>query len=71
MLPPDGAARLEGGSALARGSGSPVDWGASVTVGSVTCRVPAEDEASGIACVDADSGHGFEASRVPSRQKAY
>ena len=43
--------------------------GSTVTVGSVTCEVPPENVARGIAC--AKGGHGFEASRVASRQKVY
>lgn len=71
VLPPSGEAYVEEGMALVRASGAQVDWGTSVTVGSITCRVPREDEPSGITCVDGDTGHGFEASRVSSRQKAY
>jgi tRNA A-37 threonylcarbamoyl transferase component Bud32 len=58
-------------AALGRGAGQLVDWGQSVSVGDVTCTVPAESQARGITCTDAVSGHGFEASRVPSRQKLY
>lgn len=66
-----GEAYVQDGAALPRSSGEPVDWDSTVTVGSVTCRIPPADEASGISCVDADTGHGFEASRVAARQKTY
>jgi hypothetical protein len=42
-----------------------------VSVGDVVCAVPLESEARGVTCSDSATGHGFEASRVPSRQKVY
>jgi hypothetical protein len=72
VLPADGGpAYVEQGAVLGRGSGELVDWGTSVSAGPVSCRIPDENEPSGITCVDTESGHGFEASRVASRQKAY
>jgi hypothetical protein len=72
VLPANGGiAYVEQGAILGRGSGDLVGWGTSVSVGPVSCRVPDEDEPSGITCVNTESGHGFEASRVASRQKAY
>lgn len=61
---------VEAGTALPRGSGEPIDFGTTVSAGSFTCTIPESDEAKGIACTDA-SGHGFEASRISARQKAY
>jgi hypothetical protein len=72
VLPASGGpAYVEHGAVLGRGSGDLADWGTSVSVGPVSCRIPDENEPSGITCVDTESGHGFEASRVASRQKAY
>lgn len=65
------AARTEPGTALAPGSGDLVPYGSRIATGPVTCSVPEADEQRGVSCVDTASGHGFEASRVPSRQKTY
>jgi hypothetical protein len=65
------AGQTEAGSVLPRGSGELAGYGSTVSAGSVTCTVPEADEQRGIVCVDAISGHGFEASRVGSRQDVY
>jgi len=65
------AARMEPGAAIASGSGDSVPYGSKITAGSITCAVPRSNEPRGVTCVDAASGHGFEASRVPSRQRTY
>lgn len=64
-------ARVESGSSVPDGAGEPASWDTTVSAGSITCRIPPEDEPSGITCTDTASGHGFEASRVPDRQSAY
>jgi hypothetical protein len=64
-------ARVESGTTLPRGAGDLAPYGTTVSAGSVTCTVPRSDDPHGITCVDAGSGHGFEASRVASRQNAY
>lgn len=71
VLNSSGSAFRESGTRLPRGSGTPVGYGTTVTEGSVTCTVPASSQASGITCVNAATGHGFEASRRPERQKTY
>ena len=71
VFDPGGRARIESGLALSRGSGSLVDWGSTVALGSVRCSIPQENEPQGITCEDTSSGHGFEASGVTSRQRAY
>jgi predicted small lipoprotein YifL len=64
-------ARIESGAALPRGAGEPAAYGTTVSAGSITCTIPRSDDPHGITCVDAASGHGFEASRVSSRQHTY
>jgi hypothetical protein len=64
-------ARIESGASLPRSAGELAPYGTTVSAGSVTCTVPRSDDPHGITCVDAGSGHGFEASRVASRQHAY
>lgn len=66
-----GSGQIDLGSALPRAFGELAGYGSTISAGSVTCTVPEADESRGIACVDVSSGHGFEASRVDSRQKAY
>lgn len=66
-----GPARLESGLRLSAGSGSTVGWDQSVTAGTITCVVPPQSAPRGIACNDSATGHGFEASKVPSRQKTF
>lgn len=65
------SAYTESGLALSAGSGSLAAYGTSVGVGSVTCAIPMQDEPKGIACTSDESSHGFEASKVSARQKAY
>lgn len=64
-------AQITAGTALADGAGEPVSYGAVLSRGSIACRIPESDEPHGIICEDIGSGHGFEASRVSSRQRAY
>lgn len=59
------------GTALADGAGELASYGAVLSSGSIVCRIPESDEPHGIICEDGDSGHGFEASRVSSRKRAY
>lgn len=66
-----GAAYIEPGSRVPEDAGALAAWDSAVSGGSVTCTIPPLDEPRGIACVDAETGHGFEASRVPARQRAY
>jgi hypothetical protein len=66
-----GPARIEPGTSLPPGGGSLVPYGTAVSAGSITCTVPPSDDPHGVICADAASGHGFEASRVPSRQRTY
>lgn len=66
-----GTARLESGASLPRAYGPLAPYGTTVSAGSVTCTVPPSDSPHGIVCSDAESGHGFEASRVPNRQHVY
>jgi hypothetical protein len=66
-----GAGQIESGSALPRSFGELAGYGSTVSAGSVSCTVPEADEPRGITCIDGDSGHGFEASRISSRQDAY
>lgn len=63
--------RRESGTRISRGSGSYAPYGSSVSVGDFSCSIPPESSASGITCRNSSSGHGFEASRVPARQKTY
>ncbi|HKO38703.1 MAG TPA: hypothetical protein VJU14_10085 [Solirubrobacterales bacterium] len=62
--------KIESGAALPRGFGEFVGFGNTINAGSVTCTIPESDEPRGITCVDS-AGHGFEASRIQGRQKAY
>ena len=64
-------ARIESGAALSRGAGELAPYGSTVSASSITCSIPRSDEPRGITCSDGESGHGFEASRVPDRQSAY
>jgi hypothetical protein len=64
-------ARIESGTALPRDLGELVGYGETVSSGSISCEVPPSDVPRGISCSDSASGHGFEASRIPSRQSAY
>ncbi|RKQ90925.1 hypothetical protein C8N24_0740 [Solirubrobacter pauli] len=71
VLPASGAGFLESGTRVGRGAGQSVGYGSSVRMGSITCSVPAQNVAGGITCTNANTGHGFEASRVSSRQKLF
>lgn len=51
-------------------AGPGVQSGSTVKVGGLRCRIPAQTEARGIICTNADGG-GFEASRVPERQRTF
>lgn len=64
-------AHIESGASLPEGAGELVSYGGTVSAGSITCTVPLSSEPRGITCTDADSGHGFEASRVSTRQHVY
>jgi hypothetical protein len=64
-------AYIESGVALASGSGQLAGYGTSVSVGAITCVIPMESEPRGITCNSGQTGHGFEASRVPARQEVY
>jgi hypothetical protein len=66
-----GAARVEPGAALPRSYGELAPYGTVVSAASITCTIPQSNEPKGVTCTDSESGHGFEASRVPARQKAY
>jgi hypothetical protein len=56
---------------VGRGQGDQLPFGSNVSVGSVTCQIPPETVARGISCINTSTGHGFEASRVASRQKVF
>ena len=71
VLPSGQAARVASGVQIGRGSGESLGWGATVSVGSITCRIPPENEPSGITCRDSSTGHGFEASSASGRKKTY
>ncbi len=63
--------RIESATSLPRDLGEAVGYGSTVSAGTITCEIPPSDVPRGISCSDSSSGHGFEASRVPSRQSAY
>jgi hypothetical protein len=71
VLPEGGPAYIESGLTLSAGSGPLAEYGTSVGDGSVRCVIPLQSEPKGITCSSSESGHGFEASRVFSRQEAY
>lgn len=64
-------AQIEPGTVLSDGAGELAPYGTVASAGSISCAIPQSDEPHGIICRDSDSGHGFEASRVRSRQHAY
>jgi hypothetical protein len=66
-----GAARVESSTLLPPEAGDLAAYGSTVSAGSVSCVIPASSSPHGVVCADAASGHGFEASRVPARQRAY
>jgi hypothetical protein len=71
VLPSGEEGRLESGATLPRGAGELAPYGSSIVAGSITCSVPGSSEPRGITCVDSETDHGFEASRVPDRQSTY
>lgn len=69
VMPQEGGrAYVQTGLALPVSSGSFAPYGTSVSVASVTCAIPRQNEPKGIICTNTRSRHGFEASAVPSRQ---
>ncbi len=66
-----GAAYTEAGTVVRQGSGALAPYGTSVSSRPVPCAVPPESASRGITCSNADSGHGFQASRVASRQETH
>lgn len=72
VLPPGGAAAYRrAGAEVPRAGGSEAPFGTVRSNGAVRCTIPPSNVPAGISCLDSASGHGFEASRVPSRQKTY
>jgi hypothetical protein len=67
----DSPAYVESGLALAANSGFLTAYGTSISVGAVTCAIPKQDEPKGITCTRDQSSHGFEASKVSSRQRVH
>lgn len=65
------AAQINSGASLSDNAGELAPYGSTISAGSITCTIPESSEPRGIICSDADSGHGFEASRVGERQHAY
>lgn len=65
------AAHIDPGASLSHGAGELAPYGSTISAGSVTCTIPQSSDPHGIICTDADSGHGFEASRVSERQHVY
>jgi len=63
--------QIDSGAVLGRGAGELAPYGSTVSAGPVSCSIPRSDEPRGITCSDGESGHGFEASRVPDRQHVY
>jgi hypothetical protein len=66
-----GAAYTTAGQEVARGSGVEAAFGTEQSNGTVTCTIPPSNVPAGISCRDNSSAHGFEASRVPARQKVH
>ena len=64
-------AQIESSTRLAADLGALAPYGTTVSEGSISCEIPPASAARGVSCIDADSGHGFEASRVDARQSAY
>lgn len=65
------AGQIESGASLPQNAGELAPYGSIVSAGVISCTVPLSSEPHGIICVDSESGHGFEASRVGDRQRAY
>jgi hypothetical protein len=66
-----GSAYTMQGIAVPLGVGSEAPYGSERSDGVIICNVPPENVAAGVTCRDTGSGHGFEASRVASRQAIY
>lgn len=65
------AAHIDSGASLSNDAGELAPYGSTISAGSITCTIPQSSEPRGVICTDANSGHGFEASRVSERQHAY
>ncbi|MDX6622437.1 MAG: hypothetical protein QOE75_369 [Solirubrobacterales bacterium] len=61
----------EAGVAFPGDAGDLAPYGTSLEAGQVSCSIPASNEPRGVVCTDSVSGHGFEASRVESRQSTF
>ncbi len=66
-----GSAYISSGLSVPRGSGTEAPFGTERSYGSITCQIPPENVPAGITCQDTTTRHGFEASRVPSRQNVH
>lgn len=72
VLPLGGGTAYEtAGLAVPRGSGSEAPFGTEQSSGAITCTIPPSNVPAGISCRNSVTDHGFEASRVPRRQKVY
>lgn len=65
------AAHIASGASLAQGAGELAPYGSTISATSVTCTIPLSSEPRGVVCTNADSWHGFEASRISGRQHVY
>jgi hypothetical protein len=66
-----GGAYTIGGLSVSRGEGSEAPFDTERSDGEIVCNIPAQNVPAGITCRNTTTGHGFEASKVSSRQKAY
>jgi hypothetical protein len=66
-----GSAYTVSGLSVPLGAGSEAPFGTERSDGVIVCDIPPEDVPAGVTCRDTTSGHGFEASRVASRQAVY
>jgi hypothetical protein len=72
VIPKDGGhAYMMSGLSVPLGAGSEAPYGTEWSDGVIFCDIPPESVAAGVTCRDTTSGHGFEASRVASRQSVY
>jgi hypothetical protein len=72
VLPSGGdSAYTVGGLTVPRGEGSEAPFDTERTDGEIVCSIPAANVPAGITCRNTTTGHGFEASRVPARQRVY
>jgi hypothetical protein len=72
VLPRDrSSAYVVPGLSVPRDAGSEAAFGTRQTEGKIVCDIPLQSVPAGITCSDQATGHGFEASRVASRQKLY